>query len=38
MLKEADILLTNWRTKALVKQGLDYETLKEKYPKLVLHK
>lgn len=35
MLKEADILLTNWRTKALVKQGLDYETLKEKYPKLV---
>ncbi len=35
MLKDADILLTNWRTKALVKQGLDYETLKEKYPKLV---
>ncbi|NEZ46806.1 CoA transferase [Clostridium niameyense] len=35
MLAEADILLTNWRTKALVKQGLDYETLKEKYPKLV---
>lgn len=35
MLEKADILLTNWRTKALVKQGLDYETLKEKYPKLV---
>lgn len=35
LLDEADILITNWRTKALVKSGLDYETLKVKYPKLV---
>lgn len=35
LLSEADILITNWRDKALKKNGLDYETLKEKFPKLV---
>lgn len=31
----ADVFITNVRYKSLGKQGLDYETLKEKYPKLV---
>ena len=31
----ADIFITNTRTKALGKLGLDYETLKAKYPKLI---
>ena len=31
----ADIFITNTRTKALAKLGLDYETLKVKYPKLI---
>jgi len=31
----ADIFITNIREKSLVKQGLDYETLKVKFPKLV---
>ncbi|NCB64518.1 MAG: CoA transferase, partial [Clostridia bacterium] len=31
----ADVLSTNWRQKALVKLGLDYETLKKKYPGLI---
>lgn len=35
MIDDADIFLTNWRPKALKRAGLDYETLKEKYPKLV---
>jgi len=35
LLEDADIFLTNWRPQALVKLGLDYETLKEKFPKLV---
>lgn len=35
LLDEADVFLTNWRTQALKRAGLDYETLKEKYPKLV---
>lgn len=36
LLSEADIFVTNTRTFALKKQGLDYDTLKEKFPKLVM--
>lgn len=35
LLQDADIFLTNWRPQALVKNGLDYETLHEKFPRLV---
>ena len=35
LLAEADVFLTSNRTKSLVKMGLDYETLHEKFPKLV---
>ena len=35
LLDQADIFLTNWRPGALQRQGLDYQTLKERYPKLV---
>lgn len=35
LLSEADVLITNWRLGALQRAGLDYDTLKEKYPKLV---
>lgn len=35
LLADADVLATSWRPKALRKLGLDYETLKEKYPRLV---
>ena len=35
LLAEADVFVTNTRTKALVKLGYDYETLKAKYPKLI---
>jgi len=35
LLKDADVFLTNTRPQSLVKLGLDYETLKEKYPRLV---
>ncbi|KNZ43160.1 CaiB/BaiF CoA transferase family protein [Acetobacterium bakii] len=35
LLGEADVFVTNTRTKSLVKLGLDYETLKEKFPKLI---
>lgn len=35
LLDTADVLITNWRVQALQRAGLDYETLKEKYPKLV---
>ncbi|MDD7363464.1 MAG: CaiB/BaiF CoA-transferase family protein [Peptoniphilus sp.] len=35
LLEDADVLITNWRTKALVKAGLDYDTLKVRFPKLV---
>lgn len=35
LLEEADMFLTNWRPQALVKLGLDYDSLKEKFPKLV---
>lgn len=35
LIGQADIFLTNTREKSLVKMGLDYETLKAKFPKLV---
>ncbi|MPM12576.1 Cinnamoyl-CoA:phenyllactate CoA-transferase [bioreactor metagenome] len=35
LLQSADVFLTNNRTDALVKMGLDYETLSAKYPRLV---
>lgn len=35
LLDTADVLITNWRVQALERAGLDYETLKKKYPKLV---
>ncbi|MEG2627989.1 MAG: CoA transferase [Raoultibacter sp.] len=35
LLSEADIFLTNNRTKSLAKMGLDYETLHAKFPRLI---
>ncbi|MCI1966039.1 MAG: CoA transferase [Oscillospiraceae bacterium] len=35
LLDTADVLITNWRVQALQKMGLDYDSLKGKYPKLV---
>lgn len=35
LLAEADVFVTNTRTKSLKKLGLDYDTLKEKFPKLI---
>ncbi|MGI6105009.1 MAG: CaiB/BaiF CoA transferase family protein [Raoultibacter sp.] len=35
MISDADILITSFRDSALERLGLDYETLHEKYPKLV---
>lgn len=35
LLEEADVFVTNTRTKSLKKLGLDYDTLKEKFPKLI---
>lgn len=35
LLEGADIFITNLRTNALARNGLDYETLKEKYPALI---
>lgn len=35
LLEDADIFLSNIRTKSLERLGLDYETLKEKYPRLI---
>ncbi len=35
LLEDADVFITNWRPQALERSGLDYETLKEKFPKLV---
>lgn len=35
LLEEADVFVTNTRTKSLVKLGLDYDTLKEKFPRLI---
>lgn len=35
LLDTADVLITNWRVQALERAGLDYESLKGRYPKLV---
>lgn len=35
LVSEADVFITNNREDALVSMGLDYDTLKEKYPKLI---
>lgn len=35
LLASADVFVTNTRVKALQRLGLDYETIKERYPKLV---
>lgn len=35
LLAKADIFVTNWRQPALERAGLDYESLKKQYPKLV---
>jgi len=35
LIADADVFLTNTRVKSLKKLGLDYDTLKEKYPKLI---
>lgn len=35
LIDESDILITNWRSAALKRAGLDYETLKVRFPKLV---
>ena len=36
LLSEADVFLTNTRNQSLVPMGLDYETLRKKYPRLVI--
>ncbi len=35
LLKDADVFITNTRMASLIKLGLDYDTLSQKYPKLV---
>jgi crotonobetainyl-CoA:carnitine CoA-transferase CaiB-like acyl-CoA transferase len=35
LLSDADVFITNIRSKSLAKLGLDYETMKEKYPRVV---
>ena len=35
LLETADVFITNWRLGALQRAGLDYETLKQRFPKLV---
>lgn len=35
LLDDANIFITNWRTDALERAGLDYNTLKARYPKLI---
>lgn len=36
LIAESDIFITNWRQPALKRAAIDYETLKVKYPKLVM--
>lgn len=36
LIADCDIFITNWRQSPLKRSGLDYETLKVKYPKLVM--
>lgn len=35
LLEDADILITNTRQRSLVKLGLDYDSLKERFPRLI---
>ena len=35
LIEGADVLLTNWRQGALERAHLDYDTLKEKFPRLI---
>lgn len=35
LLEDADVFMSNYRTRALVKLGFDYETLHAKYPQLI---
>lgn len=35
LLEKTDVVITSFREKALKKMGLDYETLSEKYPRLI---
>jgi crotonobetainyl-CoA:carnitine CoA-transferase CaiB-like acyl-CoA transferase len=35
LLKDADVFVTNYRSRAVKKFGFDYDTLKEKYPRLI---
>ncbi|MCL2124552.1 MAG: CoA transferase [Oscillospiraceae bacterium] len=35
LLEDTDIFLTNWRPQALAKLGLEYDDLKERFPRLV---
>lgn len=35
LLKDADVFITNNRTKALKKMGIDYDSLKQKHPRLI---
>ena len=36
LLAEADVFITNTRTKSLAKMGLDWESLHEKFPRLIM--
>jgi cinnamoyl-CoA:phenyllactate CoA-transferase len=35
MLEDTDVLITNWRVQALERAGLDYNSIKDRFPKLV---
>lgn len=35
LLDTADVLITNWRVQALERAGVDYDSIKERYPSLV---
>lgn len=35
LLSTADILMTNWREQALIRAGIDYNSIKDRFPKLV---
>ncbi|MEG1275280.1 MAG: CaiB/BaiF CoA-transferase family protein [Ruthenibacterium sp.] len=36
LIAECDVFITNWRQPALERAGLDYKTIHEKYPKLIM--
>lgn len=35
LLEDADILITNTRDKSLIKMGIDYDSIKDRFPKLI---